>query len=41
MPAYLDHKANTVPDTLPDDYYGEMMKPAVAQEQAMSADQKV
>jgi len=23
MPAYLDHKANTMPETLPDDYYGE------------------
>jgi len=26
MPAFLDHKSNTVPDTLPDDYYGEMMQ---------------
>lgn len=22
MPAYLDHKMNTLPETLPDDYYG-------------------
>ena len=23
MPAYLDHKANTLPETMPDDYYNE------------------
>jgi hypothetical protein len=25
MPAYLDHKMNTMPETMPDDYYGEMV----------------
>lgn len=34
MPAYLDHKTNTVPETLPEDYYGVV----VVQEQAKEAD---
>lgn len=40
MPAFLDHKSNTVPDTLPDDYYGEMMQ-SVGQEKVKDVEQDV
>ena len=32
MPAYLDHKANTLPVTMPEDFYGE--RQIVGQEKA-------
>ena len=36
MPAFLDHKANTLPETLPEDYYGEQV---VVQEQAKDVEE--
>lgn len=38
MPAFLDHKANSLPETLPEDYYGEQV---VVQEKARDVEDNV
>ena len=43
MPAYLDHKANTLPETMPDNYYGkvQMVGAEMAMESDMSEEERV